>query len=191
MAIELILNNIANAILYVGVLCALIFTLHYGFSPPRLALRSGIGRMFLGLGISFVAIGLVVSATLIFGMEYPGRGLVRVVGYSVTTSAVASLLVTYLVERRSPVSIFPNRKAALMSDSPNHRAEAKTSFFLTARKAFTAGFAGALTAIGTTVPLAFADGSFSAADAYVVAGAIVGGFALAFAAVYRVPNSPS
>ena len=192
--LDLILNMSADVFLYVGILAAAVFTLHYALAEPHLAFRSIIGRMFLGLGAAFVLFGMVVASSLIFGLEYPFRGLVRFVGYAAITSAMITLLVTYLSERRAHALDRPKREVnPLTTNSPPEHAAVSpsASFAATARKAFAGGAAGAFTAIGTSVPLVFADGQFTTADAFIVLGAVVGAFAIGFAAVYQVPNAAS
>ena len=73
---------------------------------------------------------------------------------------------------------------------PEHAAEpTSASFLATAKKALAGGIAGAATAVGGGLATAFADGAFSEADAWTVAGLTIGGFAVGFAAVYAAPKN--
>lgn len=67
--------------------------------------------------------------------------------------------------------------------------QARATFFATTRKAFAGGIAGAATAVGGSLSTVFADGAVSGAEAWLLAGAGVGGFVVGFAAVWRVPNA--
>lgn len=70
--------------------------------------------------------------------------------------------------------------------TPEH--SEKASFFATTRKAFTAAGAAAVGSIGASIPAIFADGKIEAPELWAAAGVVLGAAAVAFAAVWRVPN---
>lgn len=65
------------------------------------------------------------------------------------------------------------------------------SFLAKSKKAVAGGIAAAATAAGGALAVAFGDGSFSEADAWTVAGLVVGGFVAGFAAVWNAPANES
>ena len=63
----------------------------------------------------------------------------------------------------------------------------KASFLARSRKAIAGGVTGAVAAGSTALATAGADGMISAADGWIVAGAVVGGFAVGFVGVWAAP----
>ncbi|MFB7843646.1 hypothetical protein [Microbacterium sp. NPDC056052] len=61
------------------------------------------------------------------------------------------------------------------------------SFLARSKKAVAGGIAGAVTGGTGALTTAFADGSFSQADAWLILAAVVGGFAVGFAGVWGAP----
>jgi hypothetical protein len=64
-------------------------------------------------------------------------------------------------------------------------------FLAKSKKAVAGGIAGAVTAAGTAVATASADGVIDTGDLWVIASAIVGGFAVGFAGVWYAPANAS
>lgn len=65
--------------------------------------------------------------------------------------------------------------------------DSPASFWARSKKATAAGIAGAITTGGAAFGVAASDGAFSVADLWVTAGAVVGGFAAAFALTWAAP----
>lgn len=105
-----------TVIYLVGILFGLAFTVMYGVTAPWW--RSAIGRMFMVIGTAIVMAGVVVLLSLILGGDYPGRELVRVLGYGIFTLAMGFLFFTYLHERRKPSSPLPIRKTTSRKGAP-------------------------------------------------------------------------
>lgn len=63
----------------------------------------------------------------------------------------------------------------------------KPSFLARSKKAIAGGITGAVTAGSTALTAALADGSISTADGWLLAGAVVGGFAVGFTGVWAAP----
>jgi hypothetical protein len=71
---------------------------------------------------------------------------------------------------------------------PDHAATPdRASFTARSRKAIAGGITAAVAAGSTALATAAADGLISSADGWVVAGAVVGGFAVGFAGVWAAP----
>ena len=63
----------------------------------------------------------------------------------------------------------------------------KPSFLARSRKALAGGITGAVTAGSVALQSALADGEISQTDAWTIAGAVLGGFAVGFAGVWAAP----
>ena len=63
----------------------------------------------------------------------------------------------------------------------------KASFVARSRKAIAGGITGAVAAGSTALTSAAADGRIDAAEGWIIAGAVVGGFAVGFAGVWAAP----
>lgn len=61
------------------------------------------------------------------------------------------------------------------------------SFLARSKKAVAGGITGAVTAGSTALTAALADGNLNSSDAWLIAGAVVGGFAVGFAGVWAAP----
>lgn len=73
-----------------------------------------------------------------------------------------------------------------MSHTAPESAE-RASFLARSRKAIAGGITGAVAAGTTALGTAASDGMLSSGDAWVIAGAVVGGFALGFVGVWAAP----
>lgn len=69
----------------------------------------------------------------------------------------------------------------------NNTTPTKASFLARSRKAIAGGITGAVSAGGAALATAAADGAIDAADGWVVAGAIVGGFLVGAVGVWSAP----
>lgn len=83
----------------------IIFLAVYVFKAPWF--RDPIGRMFVFAQASLIVVSVVVLASLIFGPDYPGRGAIRIAGYSMHFVAQWTVLFTYLRERAHPTGKLP------------------------------------------------------------------------------------
>jgi len=63
----------------------------------------------------------------------------------------------------------------------------KPSFLARSKKAIAGAVAGAVTSGSAALTTALADGSINQADAWIIAGAIVGGAAIGFTTVWAAP----
>lgn len=63
----------------------------------------------------------------------------------------------------------------------------RPSFLARSKKAIAGGITGAVAAGSTALTTALADGALSSADGWLIAGAVVGGFAVGFAGVWAAP----
>lgn len=61
------------------------------------------------------------------------------------------------------------------------------SFLARSKKAIAGGITGAVAAGSTALTTALSDGSINSADGWLIAGAVVGGFAVGFAGVWAAP----
>lgn len=75
--------------------------------------------------------------------------------------------------------------------APDTSTPDRASFLARSRKAIAGGITGAVAAGSTALTTAAADGTISAADGWVIAGAVVGGFAVGFAGVWAAPANAS
>lgn len=91
--------------LVAGLLPATLFLVIYGGFHPWY--RSLVGWLFVLLGLAIVSVDVVVLLSLFLGTEYPGRWIVRVIGYAIHSSSGWALLAIYLVERRKPLPVIP------------------------------------------------------------------------------------
>lgn len=67
----------------------------------------------------------------------------------------------------------------------------KASFLARSRKAIAGGITGAVAAGGSALTAAAADGGIDQADAWVIAGAVVGGFLVGAVGVWAAPANAS
>jgi hypothetical protein len=75
---------------------------------------------------------------------------------------------------------------------PDHAATPdRASFLARSKKAIAGGVAAGVTAGTTALATAASDGMLSSGDAWVVAGAVVGGFAVGFVGVWAAPANAS
>lgn len=63
----------------------------------------------------------------------------------------------------------------------------RASFLARSRKAIAGGITGAVAAGSSALTAAAADGGIDGADGWLIAGAVVGGFALGFVGVWAAP----
>lgn len=63
----------------------------------------------------------------------------------------------------------------------------RPSFLARSKKAIAGGITGAVAAGSTALTTALGDGVLSGADGWLIAGAVVGGFAVGFAGVWAAP----
>jgi HAMP domain-containing protein len=190
------LLDIGDWILAAGFLPAAYFALGYGFSAPWR--RSLLGVMFVLVGSALALTDAVVLASLFFGADYPGRWLVRILGYSVATVASYVLAISWVIERRSaePI-IFPSplrRKDYLkMPDAtpgPDHAAPSP-SWLDRSRKAIVAGASAGLAIATPLVGQALTDGAVTADEVAGVVSAFFGAAIVAGAATWAVRNERS
>lgn len=102
------LVNLGTEIYAVGVFAGAVFLVAY--SVLARWWKTPIGLLFELIGIATVATGIVVLASLVLGTDYPGREIVRIVGYLLFTDATVGILITYLIERRHPKPVIPARR---------------------------------------------------------------------------------
>lgn len=69
--------------------------------------------------------------------------------------------------------------------------ETKASFLARSKKAIAGGIAAAVTAGGSALTLGLSDGDLNSADAWTIAGAVVGGFFIGFVGVWGAPANAS
>ena len=100
--------DVGTNIYIVGLVVGLTFTIIYGVSAPWW--RTAIGRMFMAVSSGIVVAGVVVLLSIFLGVDYPGRPVVRIVGYAVFAVSMLTLLFTYLHERNLSTSHLPLRK---------------------------------------------------------------------------------
>lgn len=187
---------IGDWILAAGFLPAAAFALGYGLTSPWR--RSLLGVMFVLVGAALALTDAVVLASLIFGTDYPGRWLVRIIGYSVATAASYVLVVSWLIERRSPEPvIFPSplrrkdfRRMSNTTPGPDHAAPSP-SWLDRSRKAIVAGASAGVAIATPLVGQALTDGVVTADEVAAVASAFIGAAILAGAATWAVRNERS
>lgn len=63
----------------------------------------------------------------------------------------------------------------------------KASFLARSKKAIAGGVTGAVAAGSTALTTALADGALDGGDGWLIAGAVIGGFAVGFAGVWAAP----
>lgn len=77
-----------------------------------------------------------------------------------------------------------------LTPGPDHAAvPERADFFARSKKALAGGAAGAVTGVGTAFSSAIADGTISEGDAWLIAGAAVGGFVVGFTGVWVAPKN--
>jgi hypothetical protein len=79
----------------------------YGIRRPKFVpwWKSGIGVMFVMLGLSFFLTNVIITLSLWLGLDYPGREIVRVSGYSLCTASAVVMAVVYGLEGRNRESV--------------------------------------------------------------------------------------
>lgn len=102
---DTILLAIGNALLIIGIATITMFGLLYSFSAPWW--RTLIGWMFVAVSFAVTTFGITVLLGTFLGPEYPGRGVVRIIGYGCLAAAGVVLLTVYLIERRRPATPLP------------------------------------------------------------------------------------
>lgn len=112
-----ILLSVGDWIVALGVIPAVAFVIDYGFlrpmqgrwpksKKPRITpwWQSGIGTMFFTMGLAFFAVSMVVILSLFLGIGYPGREVVRIIGYTISTGSVFWMYIVYSFEKHNAES---------------------------------------------------------------------------------------
>lgn len=198
------LNTFADYILLIGLIPATVFFVDFVIIRPfRKYLpwwQSPVGRMFAFLALANVLLTGNVLASLFLGVEYPGRPLFRLVGYSAFTLAMVQLVITYYIERRSALPVlFVGKERTEMSNltpGPDHAAgvdptePSAPGFLARSKKALAGGIAGLVTGgLGSAISAAFSDGTVTGAEGWQILGVAIGGFLVGFATVWVAPKN--
>lgn len=110
------MRTIADVLLVIGCLAAVVFTADYVVVRPFRRYvpwwRSGIGVMFALLGLSITFLGGFIALALTLGPDFVGREIVRLVCYGLFCAAMVWLVVVYFFERATARDIvFTTKKA--------------------------------------------------------------------------------
>jgi hypothetical protein len=98
-----VLTGIGDWLQAVGALPSLYFVLSYGLVRPLRRKyvpwwKDRVGTMIFMLGLALFAISVVVTLSLFLGVGYPGREIVRIVGYTLFASSSFYLVLVYELE---------------------------------------------------------------------------------------------
>lgn len=98
-----VLTGIGDWLQAVGALPSLYFVLSYGLVRPLRRKyvpwwKDRVGTLIFMLGLALFAISVVVTLSLFLGIGYPGREIVRIVGYGMFAIATIDLVFIYELE---------------------------------------------------------------------------------------------
>lgn len=94
---------------------------------------TGLGLVFFLMAFSFMLVSIVVFMSLFLGATYPGREIVRIVGYGTGLISMIFMAITYALERETVYSVIAPKwlrneqrdKEQLWEDTLDPRLQAK------------------------------------------------------------------